>query len=538
MLGLAALCACALAAPAQAATTPGIDVSMWQASINWTKVRADGIRFAFVKATQNTAFTDPQYATNVAAARAAGVRVGAYDFADPTDGTTTHITNNAIADANHFVDVAQPQPVDLRPVLDVEQTNGLTVKELTLWVRTWVSTVAGRVHARPIIYTSPYFWQTRLGDTAAISADADLWVAHWTTAAQPWVPASDWGGLSWSFWQFSNCRHIAGISGCVDGDRMLGTSFIPFLVGRLPEAAAAPSLTGIAAVDRTVSAAAGSWRGTRPIAFSYQWQRCDAAGANCRPITGATSSSYRAAAADYLHTLRIRVSASNRLGAVHAQSAVTAQVADLTAPGATRFSKPRLHYQSSGSFTAAWQANDPLSGVASYDIQTRRLTAASAGAWTDALVAQPDTSLALTAPAGTTTCLRGRATDAAGNRAPWSAPSCSAVPWQAAAFGHSQGWTAASDGSVRARRGGAALYRRGLTADEVGVRVRMCQTCGAVAVSFGRQLLGTIHLHAASAHDATVRMAVPASARAGTLRLTTVDARPVRIEAIGVLRYS
>jgi hypothetical protein len=33
-------------------------------------------------------------------------------------------------------------------------------------------------------------------------------------------------------------------------------------------------------------------------------------------------------------------------------------------------------------------------------------------------------------------------------------------------------------------------------------------------------------------------MAVPASARAGTLRLTTVDARPVRIEAIGVLRYS
>ena len=236
MLGLAALCACALAAPAQAANTPGIDVSMWQASINWTKVRADGIRFAFVKATQNTAFTDPQYATNVAAARAAGVRVGAYDFADPSDGTTTHITNNAIADANHFVDVAQPQPVDLRPVLDVEQTNGLTVKELTLWVQTWVSTVAGRVHARPIIYTSPYFWQTRLGDTAAISADADLWVAHWTTAAQPWVPASDWGGLSWNFWQFSNCRHIAGISGCVDGDRMLGTSFIPFLVGRLPEA--------------------------------------------------------------------------------------------------------------------------------------------------------------------------------------------------------------------------------------------------------------------------------------------------------------
>ena len=102
---------------------------------------------------------------------------------------------------------------------------------------------------------------------------------------------------------------------------------------------------------------------------------------------------------------------------------MTAQVADLTRAGRhpVHAAEAALPAQSGG-FTAAWQAHDPLSGVASYDIQTRRLTAASAGTWTDALVAQPDTSLALTAPAGTTTCLRGRATDAAGNRAAWSQP--------------------------------------------------------------------------------------------------------------------
>ena len=155
-------------------------------------------------------------------------------------------------------------------------------------------------------------------------------------------------------------------------------------------------VTGTAAVGRTLTAANGSWRGTAPISYSYQWQRCDAAGANCRRIDGATSTGYHATAADYLRTLRIRVAAKNRLGTTHTAGPVTAQVADLTPPGVTRFTRPKLHYQPSGGFTAAWQAHDPLSGVASYDIQTRRLTAASAGNWTDALVAQPDTSLALT----------------------------------------------------------------------------------------------------------------------------------------------
>src|SRR3954468_23246927 len=123
-LALAALAASAV--PAAAAPLHGIDVSMWQGpSVNWPAVRSTGISFAFVKASQNTSFVDPQYAANVANARAAGVAVGAYDFADPRDGTTAQIAANARADALHFVTVARPQPTDLRPVLDVEQTNGL-----------------------------------------------------------------------------------------------------------------------------------------------------------------------------------------------------------------------------------------------------------------------------------------------------------------------------------------------------------------------------------------------------------------------------
>ena len=181
---------------------------MWQgSSIDWTPVRAAGIRFAFVKATQNTTFTDPQYAANVAAARAAGVRVGAYDFADPSDGTAAHIKKNAVADATHFLSVAQPQPVDLRPVLDVEQTNGLTAAELTL-LGADVGGDRGRHACTPGRSSTPAPTSGRRGWAIpqAVAGRRRPLGGALDDRAQPWVPAADWAGLGWSFWQYTNCR--------------------------------------------------------------------------------------------------------------------------------------------------------------------------------------------------------------------------------------------------------------------------------------------------------------------------------------------
>ena len=76
------------------------------------------------------------------------------------------------------------------------------------------------------IYTSPYFWKTYMGNSRAY-ADAGyktLWIAHWKTQT-PTVPAENWGGKGWTFWQWTNCWKVSGISGCVDGDRYNGTDF-------------------------------------------------------------------------------------------------------------------------------------------------------------------------------------------------------------------------------------------------------------------------------------------------------------------------
>ena len=54
-----------------------------------------------------------------------------------------------------------------------------------------------------------------------------------------------------------------------------------------------------------LTAAAGSWTGTQPISYGYQWRRCDSAGANCVDIAGATGQTYTLASADVGSTARV-----------------------------------------------------------------------------------------------------------------------------------------------------------------------------------------------------------------------------------------
>ena len=49
--------AAAASLPSRAGMLTGIDVSHWQGSINWSKVKASGKQFAFMKATESTTYT-------------------------------------------------------------------------------------------------------------------------------------------------------------------------------------------------------------------------------------------------------------------------------------------------------------------------------------------------------------------------------------------------------------------------------------------------------------------------------------------------
>lgn len=197
----------------------GVDVSQWNGSIDFRKVRRSGREFVIARATAGRLITDTTYARNRRGALAAGLAFTAYHFAKP-DRTP----NDARLEADHFIDVAQLRHGMLVPALDLEVGASLGPDRLQRWVRTWVERVHQRLGVKPMIYTTESFWESAMRDTTWFTQNGYrvLWVAHWDTSS-PAVPAYNWGGAWWTIWQYSDCGRVPGIpSRCVDLDKFRG----------------------------------------------------------------------------------------------------------------------------------------------------------------------------------------------------------------------------------------------------------------------------------------------------------------------------
>jgi len=196
---------------ATGSTTPGIDVSYHNTSINWSSVKAAGYKFAFVRVSDGNTFHDPKLATYFAGAKAAGLVRGAYQFFRPAEDVASQadIMINAIGTY---------QPGDLPPVIDVEVTGGRSASQVASSVRTWVDRVHNALGVTPIVYTGPSFWRDTLGSPSSFS-DNPLWIAHYTTLC-PEVPCP-WS--KWTFWQTKDTGSVSGVSGDVDLDKFNGS---------------------------------------------------------------------------------------------------------------------------------------------------------------------------------------------------------------------------------------------------------------------------------------------------------------------------
>jgi hypothetical protein len=88
-----------------------------------------------------------------------------------------------------------------------------------------------------------------------------------------------------------------------------------------PESSEGPAIVGTAKQGEELFAANGRWSGSRPLSYTYRWERCNSAGESCTGIEGATKPSYTVASADVGHSLRLKVTVSNSHGATSALSA-------------------------------------------------------------------------------------------------------------------------------------------------------------------------------------------------------------------------
>jgi GH25 family lysozyme M1 (1,4-beta-N-acetylmuramidase) len=210
----------------------GIDVSHWDGSITWSSVKNSGIAFAWAKATEGTDYTDDTFAFNEPSAKAAGVLIGAYHFAEYTNNLGLA---GADAEANYFWGVAANYVKGggyyLMPMLDVERDpswGGYSKTTLSQWVNEWCSKVvslaaAGGVTVKPVIYTGISFANTWLDSTVT---QWPLWMAN-PNSQDPQTGGPNGTGpwSTWTLWQYSWTGSLPGVpsSGNIDMDAFHGT---------------------------------------------------------------------------------------------------------------------------------------------------------------------------------------------------------------------------------------------------------------------------------------------------------------------------
>ena len=100
---------------------------------------------------------------------------------------------------------------------------------------------------------------------------------------------------------------------------------------KAPVNTAAPAITGKAQVGEELSASTGTWTGGVQ-SYTYQWQRCDSAGASCAAVVDATARTYGVRSIDVGNTLRVVVTAKNASGSTNATSLATAVVTAIGVP--------------------------------------------------------------------------------------------------------------------------------------------------------------------------------------------------------------
>ncbi|MFE3369646.1 lysozyme [Streptomyces sp. NPDC059173] len=207
--------------PMDTSGVQGIDVSHWQGAINWGSVKAAGIDFAYMKATEGTSYKDSRFNANYTGSYNAGLIRGAYHFARPN-------VSNGATQAGYFASNGGGWSKDGRTlpgVLDIEHNPygamcyGLSTTRMRTWINDFYNTYKARTTRDVVIYTTAGWWNTCTGGWTGMSAKSPLWVAHWGTAS-PAVPA---GFPTWTIWQYTATGRVAGVSGDVDRNKFNGS---------------------------------------------------------------------------------------------------------------------------------------------------------------------------------------------------------------------------------------------------------------------------------------------------------------------------
>nr|WP_133848160.1 lysozyme [Labedaea rhizosphaerae] len=183
------------------ATVEGIDVASYQGNVNWSSWWGAGKRFAYVKATEGTGYTNPYFAQQYNGSYNVGMIRGAYHFARPD-------VSSGATQADYFISHGGGWSADgktLPGALDIEwnpyggDCYGLSKASMTNWILSFSNRYHSRTNKWPAIYTATSWWSECVGNSD-FSSTNPLWVARYATSAGT-LP------YAWSvytIWQYSS----------------------------------------------------------------------------------------------------------------------------------------------------------------------------------------------------------------------------------------------------------------------------------------------------------------------------------------------
>lgn len=198
-------------------TYKGIDTSLFQGSIDWTKVKADGVEFAMIKASQgrtatyDAPFTDPRFVESRRSAGQAGLYWGCYHYLCARNLT------EAKREAEYFVNLVKPYRDEMKlwAAVDVEDSSvgALSHDELTEIVELFCGIVR-EAGLRPMVYTNTNWleWAKEFTPPAGVP----IWQAHYGRTDHP---------AGAKIWQYTDSGTVDGICGNVDmnvGEDIIG----------------------------------------------------------------------------------------------------------------------------------------------------------------------------------------------------------------------------------------------------------------------------------------------------------------------------
>jgi lysozyme len=210
----------------------GVDVSENQGDIDWAKVKAAGVGWAFIRSSDGDYFDKNYSAARVQSVRVAGLIFGCYHYCRIASDANNQRDGRTEAAMAYYLAARYGwgKKGDFPLVYDAEKDptdsdtfQGQPAVKAAAHVANFVRAYAGLTGHYPIFYTNPDTWSLLspvMAPTDLVAmAKCPLYIADWGVP----TPRALTGLQSWSFWQRDDHGTVNGITGPVDSDVFAGS---------------------------------------------------------------------------------------------------------------------------------------------------------------------------------------------------------------------------------------------------------------------------------------------------------------------------